>query len=105
MKFVDVVQNRLDKARELGADYTLLIEKHLSEEDIISKIKQLLGEDPNVSLDCTGVESCVRVAVQATKSGGVVTLVGLGKFEMNLPLTGALIREVDIRGVFRYNNE
>jgi L-iditol 2-dehydrogenase len=32
-------------------------------------------------------------------------MVGLGKFEMTVPLTGALIREVDIRGVFRYNNE
>jgi L-iditol 2-dehydrogenase len=32
-------------------------------------------------------------------------MVGLGKFEMTVPLTGALIREVNIRGVFRYNNE
>jgi L-iditol 2-dehydrogenase len=101
----DVVDSRLKKAKEIGADYTLKIEKNMSEEQIVKTIKQLLGEDPNISLDCTGVEQCVRVALQATKTGGVVTLVGLGKFEMNLPLTSALIREVDIRGVFRYNND
>jgi hypothetical protein len=36
----------------------------MSEEQIVKTIKELLGEDPNISLDCTGVEQCVRVALQ-----------------------------------------
>jgi len=101
----DIVDCRLKIAKKLGANYTLKIEKNMTEEDIISTIRELLGEDPNITLDCTGVEQCVRVAVQVTRTRGVVTLVGMGKLEMNLPLTSALIREVDIRGVFRYNND
>lgn len=42
---------------------------------------------------------------QATKSGGVVVIVGLsGSTEMKIPIINALFREVDIRGIFRYTN-
>ena len=44
-------------------------------------------------------------ALQATKSGGVAVLVGMGAMEQTVPLAGALAREVDIRGIFRYVNE
>ncbi|KAJ8957602.1 hypothetical protein NQ314_006528 [Rhamnusium bicolor] len=53
----------------------------------------------------TGAQQSVRVALSVTRTGGVCVLVGLGAPDMNLPITGALIREVDIRGVFRYSNE
>lgn len=42
---------------------------------------------------------------QVTKSGGVVVLVGMGAPEVRVPLIKALIREIDIIGVFRYVNE
>jgi len=31
-------------------------------------------------------------------------IVGMGKAEINLPIVDALVREVDIRGNFRYVN-
>lgn len=45
------------------------------------------------------------VLFQATKSGGVAVLVGMGAPEQTVPLAAALSREVDIRGIFRYVNE
>jgi threonine dehydrogenase-like Zn-dependent dehydrogenase len=43
--------------------------------------------------------------LQATKSGGVAVIVGMGAPEVKIPLVNALAREVDIRGIFRYANE
>jgi threonine dehydrogenase-like Zn-dependent dehydrogenase len=42
---------------------------------------------------------------QATKAGGVLVLVGMGANEVKVPLVNAGIKELDIRGVFRYANE
>lgn len=41
---------------------------------------------------------------QATRPGGVVVVVGLSSEMANIPLMNAAVREVDIRGVFRYCN-
>lgn len=46
----------------------------------------------------------ICMCVQTTRSGGVVVLVGLGAEMTTVPLLTAAVREVDIRGVFRYCN-
>lgn len=45
-----------------------------------------------------------HLSFQATRSGGVVVVVGLGSEMVALPLINAATRELDIRGVFRYRN-
>lgn len=52
----DLLQSRLDVAKELGADYTLLIEKGDTEEVLSKKIHALIGDAPNKTIDCSGVE-------------------------------------------------
>ncbi|GJQ69295.1 hypothetical protein Trydic_g6429 [Trypoxylus dichotomus] len=101
----DIVQHRLDVAKQLGADYTILVDKDASDEDIVKQVIEKLDGQPTVSMDCSGAEQSVRVAILATKSGGCALLIGMGQSEMKLPLANALIREVDIRGVFRYCND
>ena len=44
----------------------------------------------------------MRVAVESTRNGGKVVLIGCGQDEMRLPLCSAAQREVDILGIFRY---
>ncbi|XP_046966675.1 sorbitol dehydrogenase-like [Vanessa cardui] len=101
----DLLQSRLDMAKKLGADYTLLVNKDSNEADIVRKVHELLGTHPDISIDASGAQSTVRLALLATKSGGVAVLVGMGSPELTLPLAGAVAREVDIRGIFRYVNE
>lgn len=101
----DLVQSRLDVAKELGADYTLLIGKGDTEEDLVKKVHSLFATEPNKTVDCSGAEATNRLGLLATRSGGVLVIVGCGPPEVKLPLISALTREVDVRGVFRYAND
>ncbi|XP_006628790.1 sorbitol dehydrogenase [Lepisosteus oculatus] len=99
----DLSAERLQKAAELGADFPLQAQKE-SPAELAAKVQGLLGCLPEVTIECTGVESCIQTAIYATRSGGVVVLVGLGSEMANIPLLNAAVREVDIRGIFRYCN-
>ncbi|KAH8399177.1 hypothetical protein KR215_003723 [Drosophila sulfurigaster] len=101
----DLVQDRLDVAKELGATHTLLLNREDSAEAVAERIRQTMSEDPDRAIDCCGAESSTRQAIFATRSGGVVVIVGMGAAEVKIPLFNALAREVDIRGVFRYCND
>ncbi|EDS38765.1 sorbitol dehydrogenase [Culex quinquefasciatus] len=97
---------RLDVAKELGADGTLVVERGADEQDVVKKVHALFGgHAPDKTIDCSGAEATSRLSVLATRSGGCAVLVGMGPAEIKLPLVNALSREVDIRGVFRYCND
>ncbi|XP_033124071.1 sorbitol dehydrogenase-like [Anneissia japonica] len=101
----DLDEKRLAKAREMGATYTVKVDS--KDPKIVAKnVEGALGGMPDVTIECSGAEPSVQMAFYGTKSGGVVVLVGLGPNEMaTLPIVNAALREVDIRGVFRYCNE
>ncbi|CAG4955580.1 unnamed protein product [Parnassius apollo] len=101
----DILQSRLDFAKKLGADHTILVNRESNEDDLVVKIHELLGNYPDISIDASGAQATVRLALLATKSGGVAVLVGMGSPELTVPLAGTVSREVDIRGIFRYVNE
>jgi len=100
----DIAENRLTKAKELGANFTVQIQPGQSAEDTAKVIEETLGQSPDITIECSGAESSIKLAILATRSGGVVTLVGLGPPEVKVPIVNAATREVDIRGVFRYAN-
>lgn len=101
----DIVQDRLKVAKELGATHTLVVSRDQDEKELVKKIHELLGTEPEVTIDCSGFEATNRLAILATKPGGVAVIVGLGANEVKIPLITALTREIDIRGIFRYVNE
>ena len=76
----------------------------MSVQEIAKMAQEKLGCMPDVTIECTGAEPCIQTGIYATKSGGCLLLVGLGKEMANLPIVNAAVREVDIRGVFRYCN-
>ncbi|XP_053669695.1 sorbitol dehydrogenase-like [Anopheles nili] len=101
---IDLMDSKLELAKDLGADATLAVGLHDSEEDIVKRIHLLLGSAPDISIECTGAEACVNLGIAATVPGGVLTLVGIGTIYQRIPITTALVREIDIRPAFRYAN-
>uniref|UniRef100_A0A667X689 Sorbitol dehydrogenase n=1 Tax=Myripristis murdjan TaxID=586833 RepID=A0A667X689_9TELE len=95
---------RLAMAKDLGADFPLLVKRGNGPQDLAKNVEGMLGAQPHITIECTGVESSIQTAIYATRPGGVVVLVGLGSEMATVPLLNAAVREVDIRGVFRYCN-
>jgi L-iditol 2-dehydrogenase len=98
----DVVDSKLDLARERGADATV----NGAESDLREEVGRLTdGRGVDVAVDAAGVESTVRGCLDAARRGGTVVLVGLGATE-DVPVdTGALVDdELDVLGSFRYRN-
>jgi len=101
----DLVEGRLEVAKSLGADFTLKVNPSDDPAQLAQKIKGFLdGELVDVTIECTGAESSLKLAISGTKSGGVAVVVGMGPATVNIPIVDALVREVDIRGIFRYVN-
>lgn len=57
------MQSRLDLAKQLGANETLLIKKDDVEEKTVQKIIELFGEEPDKTIDACGAESSIRLAI------------------------------------------
>lgn len=72
---VDVVDERLDVARELGATHTL----NSTSVDLVREVRRLTGGGVGYAVDTTGVASVVEEVLRATVFGGSVALVGVPK--------------------------
>jgi len=99
----DVDEHRLAVAKSLGADFTYQVSKK-DVRTLAEEVATLFGQKPDKTIECSGAEPSIQLAIYATKSGGTIVLVGLGPAEVRLPIVNAAVREVDIRGVFRYAN-
>lgn len=51
-----------------------------------------MNSSVDVSFDCVGFTKTMSTALNATRSGGKVCLVGLGQIDMKIPLTAAAAR-------------
>jgi len=101
----DINHSRLDLAKKLGVDGVYLIDpKTFNDKEAAKTIVEEMGEAPDITIECSGVESSVSMAIYATKSGGRVGIVGLGP-KVRVPLSCAAMREVDLIGVCRIKDD
>ena len=98
----DTLDNRLDKARELGA--TLAINS--LQEDPVAKIKEMTGgRGVDIAIECSGVEICANQAIDALVKGGTLVQVAYNKSgKMTLNTTILCDKELTIKSVFRYRH-
>ena len=102
----DVSESRLDLAQRLGADNTYLIDsKNFDELQMSRNIVAEMGGNPDISFECTGVDSSTSLAIYATKNGGKVAIIGLGANMSTIPVVYAAMREIDLIGICRFKDE
>lgn len=99
---VDVMDKRLEKALELGADGVI----NGSKEDTVKKVMELTGDmGCDLVIETAGTEITTRQAVQMTKKGATIVLVGYSKSgEIKMPISLALDKELTFKTVFRYRH-
>ncbi|KAL4227834.1 hypothetical protein ACF0H5_013271 [Mactra antiquata] len=99
----DLDDKRLEMAKAMGADLTVKVTSK-DPREMADIIEGCFGEKPSITIECSGAPASIRTAIYCTRSGGCVVLVGLGPSDVTLPIVDAAVREVDIRGIFRYVN-
>lgn len=99
---VDIMEKRLDKALELGADGVI----NGAKEDVLQKVKELTdGKGADLVVETAGTEITTRQAIHMAKKGSNIVLVGYSKTgEMTLPMSLVLDKELTFKTVFRYRH-
>jgi len=97
----DVIPSRLRKIGELGA---LAVDAR--EGEVAARVRELTGgQGADVVIETAGTIGTIQQAMACVKTGGVVVLVGMpAEDEGLLHVIDVLMREYDIRSVFRYAN-
>ncbi|XP_054157943.1 sorbitol dehydrogenase-like [Oppia nitens] len=101
---LDINENRLKFAKEMGIEKTLLINTKLDTEALADEVVSLLGANPDITLECSGAESSLNLAIYVTKDGGNVVMVGLNHRKVTVSLASAACREVNLLGIKRYRH-
>lgn len=92
---VDLEENRLAKAKELGADIGLKGDAV----DVPAEVRKLTnGRGADVVLEVVGVAATVNTAIACARKGGSITLVGNLSPKVEMPLQAIVTKELTIYG-------
>ena len=96
----DILQKRLDRASELGADEII----NAREADVVDAVTRMTdGYGCDLCVETAGTEITTRQAIRMACKGATIVLVGYSTTgEMTLPLSVALDKELTFKTVFRY---
>ena len=92
----DVAPMKLEKAKQFGVDGTILNE---SPEAFASAVKELTdGNGFDVTVECVGLPSTLQNCLDAACFGGRVSVIGVGKHNIDLDFTIIQKKELNIFG-------
>ena len=99
---VDIMEKRLNKALELGADGVI----NGAKENVEDRAQELTdGKGMDLIVETAGTEITTRQAIRIAKKGSNIVLVGYSKTgEMTLPISLVLDKELTFKTVFRYRH-
>jgi L-iditol 2-dehydrogenase len=91
----DIDETRLKLARDVGADATLFG----SGEKIVAEVMKLTsGRGVDITYEAVGRNETVATAIDCTRKGGTVTLIGNIRPEVTLPLQKVVSRQLRLQG-------
>lgn len=95
----DVRPHRLEIAKKMGATHTFG-----AREDAEAIVKEATaGRGVDLAIECAGAEAALISCLKTAKSGGTIVVVGLGEDpNYTLPMVELAVKELDIKGIFRY---
>lgn len=97
----DLYDKRLEFAKEMGADYTINVQK----EDVLGRIREILGDGPDVVLETAGSPATIAQTAHIVKRGGTIVLVGMSaQSEITYNFFQIMEKEATVKCVFRYRN-
>jgi 2-desacetyl-2-hydroxyethyl bacteriochlorophyllide A dehydrogenase len=99
---VDIDNQKLELARESGADYTFNSKEKNLPGDILRLTKNR-GVDH--SFEVVGISETVQSCIENTRKGGTVTLVGNLSPTVHFPLQQVVTREINVQGSCAINGE
>lgn len=92
---LDLVQERLDFAKELGIEYTI----NSANCDPTEEIRRITGGVmAQQVMECSGANPAIRAALDYVSHAGRITLTGWPKQETAIPTDMITKKEIDIRG-------
>tara|TARA_B110000003_G_scaffold164780_1_gene164731 strand:+ start:16438 stop:17490 length:1053 start_codon:yes stop_codon:yes gene_type:complete len=80
---VDIFENRLELAKECGADHTI---RHSNIEATNQTIKNFTNEGLDVFIDNTGLPEIIELGYRLIHKNGSLVLVGVPKFDQNISI-------------------
>jgi len=102
----DVSEKRLRLAEELGADVVI----NAAEEDPLAKVIELTGSGRSFSgrgggradilIECSGVPSVLKQAIEMTRTGGHIVLVGLYEHEISFDVNRIIHKQLKLVSSF-----
>jgi len=99
---VDLDQERLNLARQLGADEALVPESA----NVATCVREWTqGRGADVALEVVGVPSTLQLAIQCLRKGGALTMIGNLAPSADFPLQAAVTRELLLAGSCASNGE
>jgi alcohol dehydrogenase, propanol-preferring len=93
---VDIVEERLDWARRLGASET--VNPRQTEGGVARKIRKLTGGGADIALEAIGNPNTIQEAFASLHPGGRLVVVGYSDHEVALNAGRIMYREMEIRG-------
>jgi L-iditol 2-dehydrogenase len=92
---VDVDEGRLQTALSLGATHSIIAK----DQDVPALVREWTdGRGADVSFECVGTSVTVQSAIESTRKGGTVTLVGNIAPRIELPLQSVVTRQIRLQG-------